>query len=923
MDGDDDTSSLAWLWTIEALSTVKEIPIATLQGVKLLSSIGNFLESIFFLGLIDAAPVRNDKFRENAKELVALRCLEELSTRVVDPGTSSTLDSRVGFDFSRRCEDVLLEILGEIPSSNPKMAGEELLKSDVYQFIKHKRAGTFKCHLEQMREMILKGTHPHSDYLRERSGLFPGNSSYTVLVNDIKCDNNSDKDVGNVTDAENMVDKENSVSLILEHANKTSKEHLLDYNFSPSKSFEPKKVESVSQLRQEVSEHLTERILLVSEQGEHHIENQKMENLGDGSSEDSHNRCTTSKLSQSSSHIEVFQDESNIHFNDTLVPQHTFGGENSPLLQIESIPHVALPDGIQHKISGSKPWSKHETDIQLEDPNGSQQQIASFKSPDDTGNGCGVEISGDFVYQSQKINLETKKQTEQNLCLKCNEGEQLLICDVNFVQPVVPECCLGMTSTIIPQHTSVAEPCNDTSMDETKDNSQHCIPTNDANAEKVRHTINLLQLKQKDPDITSLNLSPKPAASNMTIVDMVNGCGAELSSNSDGNHNEKNYIEALKHEFLHSHCTVNQDFSAMIESTKQNCCMKCNEGGQLLACQMTTCPIIMHKNCLGASAQLDAKGNFVCPFCAYFHAHLEYCEAKKKVSLARKNLAIFVTKGKLNQAVELVHEFHRQEHCISGKSSKCEHIHVKNNKDDQLTGCEDNREDHIGEHSNDANNLQIKRSQQQAPISCIHSSWREKENVNNGPVEVLREEEIGEMPNAKRLTGGDEENEVPTDHVDGHGDKFTSEKTNIAPVKRSNVEEDDPQKMTKQHNIDGTIEPVCSHNSGKEEISENEREKHSIPRYSMRFRKRETPCKFQTSPVFLGNQLRRKKVPWTAEEEELIREGVQKFGFDDPMKWKKILKFGSHVFEKIGRRRTPQDLKDKWKNMCKTHSRSK
>lgn len=54
-----------------------------------------------------------------------------------------------------------------------------------------------------------------------------------------------------------------------------------------------------------------------------------------------------------------------------------------------------------------------------------------------------------------------------------------------------------------------------------------------------------------------------------------------------------------------------------------------------------------------------------------------------------------------------------------------------------------------------------------------------------------------------------------------------------------------------------------------------------------------------------------------------MKEGVQKFGFDDPRKWKNILAFGSHVFEKVGKRRTSQDLKDKWKNMCKAHSKSK
>lgn len=38
---------------------------------------------------------------------------------------------------------------------------------------------------------------------------------------------------------------------------------------------------------------------------------------------------------------------------------------------------------------------------------------------------------GDFVYQGEKINLEMKKQAEQDLCLKYNEGNQLLIYDAN------------------------------------------------------------------------------------------------------------------------------------------------------------------------------------------------------------------------------------------------------------------------------------------------------------------------------------------------------------------------------------------------------------------------------------------------------------------------------------------------------------
>ncbi|XP_061357939.1 uncharacterized protein LOC133302210 isoform X3 [Gastrolobium bilobum] len=776
MDDDEpseSSSKLPWIWVIEALAGFSEITTSTLQG------------------LIDASPIEQDDFCENTKELVAMRCLEELC---VNRDASSTLDSRVGFDFSRSCVDVLQEILHEIPLSNLKMAGAELLRWDVSSFIMHKRSGTIKCHLEQLKESILEGTQPHTDYLKERSGLFLQNMGHTGHDN------------GKSTFAENIETNENLVSLVLDNRDKSSKEHLLDNNFLPFKR----------------------------------------------------NRVYSA--------------------------------------------------------------DKHETDLQLEDPNGSQQTVASDKAQDDTGNSW-VEVTADkIVYQGENINVLMKKYEEQNLGMKCKEVGQLLFSDATPVSLVVPESCVGMATTIMPQHTSGAEPCQNKSMDESNDNAHHVypIPSNGDNADKIQHMINESQPKQNEPNVVPLNFSQsqKPVASDKTVVATFNGCEAELSSDSDRYHNEKIDLAAKKHEFLSSQCTYVQGFSAMTESTEQNLCMKCNERGQLLVCKTTTCPMMVHKNCLGVSAQLDGKGNFVCPFCVYSDTISEYLEAKEKASLARKELAIFISKGIRNQAV---HEFHRQEHSPSRKNSMF--IHVNNIGNDELTGCEDNREYHVGGHANEVSNLQFERSQPQAPISCVPSSCREKENVNNGLIEALREEERSEMQNAKSLTGGRvEENQVLTDHVDGcGGDKYSCKKANIVCDSQSNGGEEVPQELTKQHNMDGTVEPVCAHDTGKKEISEDGCEKHIISRYSMRFRKHETQYKPQASPL-----LRRKKIPWTAEEEELIREGVQKFGSSDQtIPWKKILAFGSHVFEKDDKRRTPVDLKDKWKNMCKAHSKSK
>ncbi|KAG5551431.1 hypothetical protein RHGRI_009749 [Rhododendron griersonianum] len=77
-------------------------------------------------------------------------------------------------------------------------------------------------------------------------------------------------------------------------------------------------------------------------------------------------------------------------------------------------------------------------------------------------------------------------------------------------------------------------------------------------------------------------------------------------------------------------------------------------------------------------------------------------------------------------------------------------------------------------------------------------------------------------------------------------------------------------------------------------------------------KKNATPKSRLTSPTL--PHARRKKLPWTADEEEMLKEGVQKFStmVNKNLPWRKILEFGRHVFDGT---RTPADLKDKWRNI--------
>lgn len=87
---ESESSSLPWHWVIEALAGFKEITLPTLQA------------------LIDASPLTHHDFSETTKDLIALKCLEELY-----PSSSSTTTLKE-LDSSLSSQDVLNQILRQV-----------------------------------------------------------------------------------------------------------------------------------------------------------------------------------------------------------------------------------------------------------------------------------------------------------------------------------------------------------------------------------------------------------------------------------------------------------------------------------------------------------------------------------------------------------------------------------------------------------------------------------------------------------------------------------------------------------------------------------------------------------------------------------------------------------------------------------------
>ncbi|KAJ7972239.1 putative RING/FYVE/PHD zinc finger superfamily protein [Quillaja saponaria] len=767
---------------------------------------------IYLTNLIEKAPIVPDDFDKNTREMVSLRCLEGLFGHAtgVTRNACSSPGAKEGFDFSQSSEDVLQHILDKVQLLNMRIDGPELLQWNVQPFILHKKARMTKCALQQLKESIVEGTHPYTDYLKERSGLATvEEGGHADQVDDV-CHNATAWKINEIcsyakhTRAKGKPETgnkllehlpcENSLSL-KRYRIKAANEYVCgnlngshdgtdecDFHVSAKKfkhhtssNLESKKENPISQRGRELSENSTERVLL-TEREESDTKKDLTDILEeDRVFEDSYDESMGSK----SGHIsndEVHHNQSNIPYSTTasMVPQHAPGDESCPNVSIPLPKNgpisSVLPDNTQHEICGSKSQSKCDKDFQLKAPQtacpGGSQMIATDEAKDDTNRYCDAEASGD----------------------------------------------------------------------------------------------------------------------------------------SDGYHNEKIDIATKKHEFLSSQCSFGLDLSSGAEWTDQNLCMKCNTGGQLLVCSKTTCPLVVHEICLGTSGTFDANGNFYCPFCAYSLAISDYLEAKEKASLARKELATFICKCMGHQAKEHINTVPEKEPSPLKKSEDY-NLRGNSNGNEHLLRREDDRVYHVGEHINDVNNIPTENcayNQQQADpsMSCnnVYSSCREEETVINGLVNVVKVEKKGEdkvIRENATVRGLEEQNQVPSNYLCA-GDKFSSEKAIVVFAKQSNIKEEIQDEMLDKQNSALDIE------ADKDSQA------------SMRLRRREKHYASQAR-----HQLRRKKVPWTADEEKILKEGVQKFAStsDRGIPWRQILEFGGNVFLNG---RTPVDLKDKWRNMCKS-----
>ncbi|XWS56249.1 hypothetical protein CRYUN_Cryun09bG0069800 [Craigia yunnanensis] len=130
----------------------------------------------------------------------------------------------------------------------------------------------------------------------------------------------------------------------------------------------------------------------------------------------------------------------------------------------------------------------------------------------------------------------------------------------------------------------------------------------------------------------------KGSSGDAAKAEMEHPCVGQLCENED----ERFNIALKKSLFLSFPVQTTSRSCGESWPDRTNFCVKCNQNGEVLVCNSSGCPLLVHESCLDSAARFDDKGNFYCPLCTYSLSISEYLEAKDKTSLARKELAAFM-----------------------------------------------------------------------------------------------------------------------------------------------------------------------------------------------------------------------------------------------------------------------------------------
>ncbi|TYJ09730.1 hypothetical protein E1A91_A11G159900v1 [Gossypium mustelinum] len=350
----------------------------------------------------------------------------------------------------------------------------------------------------------------------------------------------------------------------------------------------------------------------------------------------------------------------------------------------------------------------------------------------------------------------------------------------------------------------------------------------------------------------------------------------------------------------------------------------CNgRSGQVLVCSENGCSIA--KMCINIEPQFDDTGKFYCPYCWYKREVATTEELRKRAMLAKRELSNFMH-FKLD----------------GGNEEKLE-AGAENMKAASLSTMAEEKK--VGESgnrlNNDANETILYNQEQNMCVESVGKGKSDDENIskahgfdNNVVDGHLLQEEDKENTSDSENDGG-----VLEDNQGKSGKKepmfpnavgnamalITEDATAKVPAIESFEfllpDLDTGTPVVRQMRIKHTAQrarprKVDSPKKSSFQPSISAMDENTNQQGKATAAKNSVQCQELTKRIrtpILGN-VKRRRLPWTVEEEDILKEGVHRFSLtmNKNIPWRKILEFGHNVF---GTNRLPVDLKDKWKKI--------
>ncbi|XP_057812244.1 uncharacterized protein LOC131026390 [Salvia miltiorrhiza] len=370
--------------------------------------------------------------------------------------------------------------------------------------------------------------------------------------------------------------------------------------------------------------------------------------------------------------------------------------------------------------------------------------------------------------------------------------------------------------------------------------------------------------------------------------------------------------------------------------SENNWCIKCDKGGNVLLCSENGCPLAVHEGCLGCPARTDDAGRFYCPYCLYKQAVAESRKAREYALLRKKALLIFMDGSEKDTGENKACEDNGHDQSkTSGyvNDASCDGGKSKSNNDgiiDQPFPLGEEEKICIAEKDYDTT---------AGSKGEDHSLMMNVENGNRTVEEKQTQKDECE-PSVEEKNVQEEEREASVEEVN------VEEEEHEASVEEEKIQEEDCETSSDSTNQDPSLTVPARPKRGSKRSKPVDKESEAVPVQSKLLKQHDkkqaspavTPTRRSARRSSLATETgkvvkekfpsprsvrkpdkpsekpfskaKRRRLMWTAEEEEALTAAVNRYSNEAKIPWSKILE-ESKSFDVT---RTPADLKDKWKN---------